>query len=200
MIYILMGPSGSGKTAIGKGSGLPELVSHTSRDMRKGEVHGETYYFVTKKDIDKMNKAEFTEYAGNYYCLSTREVERKLEDNDSVFVIMDRNGVRQMKGMYGDEVRVIYIDVPFYQLAKRLYKRDGFKAAFKRVWHMIKTRERKNKEIADYTVKNNDGELKKSIAIFYEIIRLHGLVEIGFEQMPADEKAFVKRFGEGLND
>jgi guanylate kinase len=175
-----MGPSGSGKTAIGKGSGLPELVSHTSRDMRKGEVHGETYYFVTKKDIDKMNKAEFTEYAGNYYCLSTREVERKLEDNDSVFVIMDRNGVRQMKGMYGDEVRVIYIDVPFYQLAKRLYKRDGFKAAFKRVWHMIKTRERKNKEIADYTIKNNDGELKKSIAIFYEIIRLHGLVEIGF--------------------
>jgi guanylate kinase len=194
-----MGPSGSGKTAIGKGSGLPELVSHTSRDMRKGEVHGETYYFVTKKDIDKMNKAEFTEYAGNYYCLSTREVERKLEDNDSVFVIMDRNGVRQMKGMYGDEVRVIYIDVPFYQLAKRLYKRDGFKAAFKRVWHMIKTRERKNKEIADYVIKNSDGKLNLSIAVFGEIVRLHSLKEIEWEQTPSDEGAYVKSFGDRLN-
>lgn len=199
MIYILMGPSGSGKTAIGKNSGLPELVSHTSRDMRKGEIHGETYYFVTKKDIEKIEKAEFTEYAGNYYCLSTKEVERKLENNPTVFVIMDRNGVRQMKAMYGDDVRVIYIDVSFWQLAKRLYKRDGFKAAIKRLWHMIKTGERQNKEIADYIIKNSDGKLNMSIAVFGEIIRLHNLKDIDWEQTPADKEAYIKNYDDRLN-
>lgn len=172
MIYILMGPSGSGKTAIGKGSDLPELVSHTSRDMRKGEIHGETYYFVTKRDIDRMEKAEFTEYAGNYYCLSKKEVERKLENNSSVFVIMDANGVEQMREIYGDQVKVIYVDVPFLQLCKRLIKRDGFKGALKRVWHMIRTGERKNKKIADYNLPNRDGNLRKSIDLFEELVFL----------------------------
>lgn len=197
MIYILTGPTCSGKTTIGKESNLPELISHTSREMRDGEIHGETYYFVTKDDISKMEKVEFTEYGGgimhslksflkqhnlygfanlindrgsNYYCLSKKEVERKLNKYQDVFVIMDKVGVEIMRDKYPDEVIVVYIDVPIKQLVKRVFKRDGFIKGFNRLYHMYKTKERDNGFIADYVIDNSDGHLKYAVQSFKNLI------------------------------
>ena len=108
MIFILMGPSGSGKTAIGKGSGLPELISHTSRKMREGEIYGKDYYFTTKEDILKIDKVEFTEYDNEYYCLSRKEVENKLKRYGSVFVIVDRNGAEQIIEAYSKKMLELF--------------------------------------------------------------------------------------------
>jgi len=197
MIYILSGPTCSGKTTIGKRSKLPELISHTSRDMREGEVHGETYYFVTKDDISKMEKVEFTEYGGgilhtiknflkkhnmygfanmindsgsNYYCLSKKEVERKLDKYKDVFVIMDKVGIEIMREKYKEEVVVIYIDVPIKQLVKRVFKRDGFIKGINRLFHMYTTNERDNEYIADFVIDNSDGHLKYAVQTFKNII------------------------------
>lgn len=173
MIFILMGPSGSGKTAIGKGSGLPELISHTSRKMREGEIHGKDYYFTTKEDILKIDKVEFTEYDNEYYCLSRKEVENKLKRYGSVFVIMDRNGAEQIIEAYSKkDVRVIYVTAPFFQLYWRLIKRDGLKKATKRMYHAVRTGEFKNKDIANYVINNKNGKLDKSIELFKEIVRI----------------------------
>lgn len=41
-IFILVGPSGSGKDTLGSfliQEGIPELISHTTREMRKGECN-----------------------------------------------------------------------------------------------------------------------------------------------------------------
>ena len=61
-IINLIGPSGAGKTTLGRELikiGVPELVSHTSRDVRDGEIDGVSYYFV-KEDtiIDMIEKNE----------------------------------------------------------------------------------------------------------------------------------------------
>jgi guanylate kinase len=172
MIYILIGPSGSGKTAIGKSSGLPELISHTSRNIRQGEINGETYYFVTKDNIKEMDKVEFTEYNGELYSLSKKEIEKKTTKYSAVFVIMDKKGVEQMKKIYGNNIKVIYIIAPFFQIYKRLIKRDGFLKATKRIWYALKTKEFKNHDIANYTIRNNDGMLENSITLFKEIVKI----------------------------
>lgn len=60
MIYFLVGPSSSGKDSfyeyIVRKYDLDRIVLHTTRPMRDGEVEGQTYFFVTKEEMDKMDK------------------------------------------------------------------------------------------------------------------------------------------------
>ena len=51
-LYIISAPSGAGKTSLVKQlvADLDDLtvsVSHTTRQMRPGEAHGQDYYFVS---------------------------------------------------------------------------------------------------------------------------------------------------------
>jgi guanylate kinase len=168
MIYIFVGPSCSGKTSIGKDlnleTGIPELISHTTRPKRKGEVEGIHYYYVSKEEFDQIDKVEYTEYAENKYCISRKELEDKLNKNGDVFTIMDMNGVKQMKENLSDKkIKVLYFDVPKHQLMFRLIKRDGFIKGIKRMWHAIKNDEFQNKEYADYVIRNENGYYKAAL-------------------------------------
>jgi len=70
MIYVIIGPSGSGKTTLGdyfRSLGMNELVSHTTRKMRPGEVDGISYHYVTEEEISVIDKIEESVYAGIKY-------------------------------------------------------------------------------------------------------------------------------------
>ena len=80
-LYIISAPSGAGKSsliqALLKTQPLYDTqvsVSHTTRGVRPGEVHGEHYFFVSKPEFETMIAAEdFLEHAevfGNYYGTS----------------------------------------------------------------------------------------------------------------------------------
>lgn len=71
---------------------MRELVSHTTRQPRAGEVDGVDYYFISDEIFSLIDAIETTEYAGNHYCLSTNEV-YKLEDGEVGLVIVDQHGV-----------------------------------------------------------------------------------------------------------
>lgn len=163
-VYILMGPSGSGKTTLGKflqDSGIPELISHTTRLPRKGEVDGKTYYFVNDNDFDNLDKIEETDYTGQHrYALAKEELESKFKQYDRVFTIMDRKGAEQIKEKlpYGT-VKVIYIDVSLRQMMERMKKRgDKDEDILIRIDHAQRTNEFQNIEIADYVIENNNLE------------------------------------------
>lgn len=174
MIYILIGPSGSGKTVIGNNTELTELKSHTTRSKREGESEGDPYYFITEEEFFELDKVEETEYDGNYYCLSRKEVNQKLEENEDVFVIMDREGIEQMLERYDEEkIKVIYITATKYEIIKRLLKRDGFIKMVKRIYHALKTGEFNNSDIADLVINNKDGSLNKSIERVKSFVRLN---------------------------
>ena len=77
MIYIVMGPSGSGKTLVGeylKEKGMKELVSHTTRLPRPGEVQGVSYHFVDEVTFQQTKKVEASAYSGYWYGVSEKEV------------------------------------------------------------------------------------------------------------------------------
>lgn len=165
-IFILTGPSGAGKTTLGyflkDELGIPELVSHTTRSMRSGEVEGISYYFVGKETFDKLEKIEYSNYAGNHYCVSKEEVERKLATHDSVFVITDMAGSNAIKRQYPDNVIQIFITADFLDLIARMDRRgDSADDILSRVKHLISNKELNNGTYTDYTIINRSLDTAK---------------------------------------
>ncbi|MDX5808201.1 guanylate kinase [Bacillus cereus group sp. BfR-BA-02730] len=162
-IFILVGPSGSGKTTLGKTlekrMGIPEVISHTTRKPRAGEVDGRDYYFVSNKTFDELDKIESVVYAGNSYCVSRGEIDSKLTMHDRIYVVTDINGAMQVKKAYGEIVTIIFISLSLIRMAWRMFKRrDSFSKIKDRILYCIKNKERMNHVHADYIVVNNNFE------------------------------------------
>lgn len=157
-IYVLMGASGSGKTTIGnhlKKFGISEIISHTTRKKREGEVEGETYYYVTKEEFDQIEKIEQVQYDSNFYCISKMEIENKFKENDKLFVICDVNGMEQVKSNYPNEVVVIYLYISLEEMARRMRVRgDSEENIQLRLNYAGQTNELDNGKYADYRIEN----------------------------------------------
>lgn len=164
-IFVLMGASGSGKTTIGnylKEVGIPEIVSHTTRQKREGEVEGETYYYVTKEEFDQIEKVESVKYGNNYYCISKKEIENKFQKHDKLFVICDINGMEQLQKHYPGQVCVIYLHTSLEEMERRMRLRGDSEENIKiRLEYAKQTNELENGRFADYIVENNDLEETK---------------------------------------
>ncbi len=89
-LYIVSAPSGAGKSsliqALLKTQPLYDTqvsVSHTTRQPRPGEVHGEHYFFVNHDEFKEMiSRDAFLEHAevfGNYYGTSREAIERMAQ-------------------------------------------------------------------------------------------------------------------------
>ncbi|MFJ8531175.1 guanylate kinase [Bacillus sp. NPDC094106] len=159
-IFILLGPSGSGKTTLGKTleerMGIPEVISHTTRKPRAGEVDGRDYYFVSNKTFDILDKIESVVYAGNSYCVSREEIDSKLRTHDKIYVVTDVNGAMQIKKAYGDMVTIIFISLSLIRMGWRMFKRgDSFNKIKDRIMYCIRNKEGKNYSHADYVIVNN---------------------------------------------
>ena len=106
-LFIVSGPSGAGKTTLINrvreqlaplGIELYFSVSHTTRKPRAGEVHGESYHYVSDDEFSRMvERAEFLEWAhvhANRYGTSKLEVMQRLEDGQDVILDIDYQGAK----------------------------------------------------------------------------------------------------------
>ena len=164
-VILLMGPSGVGKTELGKRlqkRGIPELVSHTTRPMRVGEIPEISYHFVSVEEFQKLDKLESNFYNGNYYCLSTEEVYSKLEAYDVVYAVVEKHGVEQIKEKLGDLVSVVYLRSSLETLENRMRERgDNEENIQKRLNLCIENKELELEEYADVIFENNDITLEE---------------------------------------
>ncbi|MBB1225768.1 guanylate kinase, partial [Klebsiella pneumoniae] len=101
-------PSGAGKSsliqALLKTQPLYDTqvsVSHTTRDSRPGENHGEHYFFVSKDEFRRMIEQDaFLEHAevfGNYYGTSRAAIEQVWGTGVDVFLDIDWQGAQQIR-------------------------------------------------------------------------------------------------------
>lgn len=128
-LYVISAPSGAGKTSLVKA--LLELdaqarvsVSHTTRDMRPGEVDGKDYNFVAMAEFDQMvADQQFLEYAEvftNKYGTSNIWVQDQLNQGIDVILEIDWQGAQQIRQLV-PECRSIFILPPSREeLHKRL--------------------------------------------------------------------------------
>ncbi|WP_044104742.1 guanylate kinase [secondary endosymbiont of Ctenarytaina eucalypti] len=108
-LYIVSSPSGGGKSsllqALLKTQPLYNTqvsISHTTRAMRPGDVHGQHYFFVSEADfVGMIARNFFLEYSqvfGNYYGTSREPVEQALATGGDVFLDIDWQGAQQIRG------------------------------------------------------------------------------------------------------
>ena len=104
IMVILSSPSGVGKTTLTKKiqqkyNSFKISVSHTTRPPRSNEVEGVDYYFVSKKEFEKLiDNDEFYEYAKifeNYYGTLKKNVDETIKKYDIIFDI-DWQGTKQL--------------------------------------------------------------------------------------------------------
>lgn len=132
-IIIIVAPSGTGKSTLIKRlkeefRSLHWSVSFTTRPMREGEVDGKHYFFISKEEfLKKKETGDFIEWAevhGNLYGTSKGFVESKVKHGFSLLFDLDIQGTDNMKDVFGDEARAIFIAPPsLEELEKRLRSR-----------------------------------------------------------------------------
>lgn len=172
-IVALIGGSGTGKTTIGKGlekHGLVQIVSHTTRAPRVGEVEGIDYYYIDKTKFDTLDKIESVEYNGNYYCFSREEVDSKLAQYDLLYVVIDIHGYEQLKAVYNEIVEGFYIYISLDEMKKRMIARgDSIENVESRIQHAININELDNGKYLKHHIENID--LEKSIQQVLNIVK-----------------------------
>ena len=131
-LYIISAPSGAGKTSLVKAlldssSQITVSVSHTTRAMRSGEVHGVNYHFTPLEEFTAMlERSEFLEHAevfGNWYGTSQQWVEQTLATGQDLILEIDWQGAQQVRRLM-PQAKSIFILPPTRQaLLQRLRNR-----------------------------------------------------------------------------
>lgn len=136
-MIILVGESGSGKstieTLLQEILGFNKVISYTTRPLREGEVNGVNYHYVSVHEFAKLVCSDFfaetVEYRGNYYGMA------KKDCKDDVVVVVEPNGLRQIKKIKGLNLITIYLEVPEKVRAVRMLERgDSFESVVERIY------------------------------------------------------------------
>ena len=133
IMIILSSPSGVGKTTLTKKiqqkyQSFKISVSHTTRAPRSNEIDGVDYFFVPKKEFEKLIKEKkFYEHAdifNNYYGTLKKHVDDSILKNDLIFDI-DWQGTKQLSKFKNlNLIKIYLITENKEELKKRLIKRN----------------------------------------------------------------------------
>ncbi|WP_086109790.1 guanylate kinase [Xenorhabdus vietnamensis] len=179
-LYIVSAPSGAGKSsliqALLKTQPLYDTqvsVSHTTRQARPGENHGEHYFFVTVDEFQNMiSHDEFLEYAcvfGNYYGTSRKVIEDTLASGIDVFLDIDWQGTQQIRQKMPAARSIFILPPSREELLRRLQGRgqDSKEVIAKRMAQAVAEMEHYNEY--DYVIINDD--FNTALADLQSIIR-----------------------------
>jgi guanylate kinase len=133
-LYLIVGPSGTGKStlarALSQKHGIPEVISHTTRAPRLGEVEGVNYHFVTREYFIQMRERgefiEHVEYNGNLYGSARGAVIALLEKGDATIVV-EGHGAEQFKAAFPDDSEVLFLYPPTDEELRRRLELRGDK-------------------------------------------------------------------------
>lgn len=132
-LFVISGPSGAGKGTLVSmlmscRDGLWLSVSATTRAPRKGEIEGESYFFLTNGQFDKLVRENgFLEWASvfaNRYGTLRSVVEDKIASGTSVVLEIDTQGALQVKENY-PEAFLIFVKPPSFEILEQRLRGRG---------------------------------------------------------------------------
>ncbi|MDV0429546.1 AAA family ATPase [Lactiplantibacillus sp. DA1] len=127
-IFVITGPTGSGKTTVShylrSQYQIPQVITHTTRAPREGEVSGQDYYFETPDSFTTKHYLEHVTYSGNQYGSSREGLAAAWKRSPLISIVLDTAGAVTYARELGEQAVVIYLEVADQDaLIKRLTKR-----------------------------------------------------------------------------
>ncbi|MCK4573382.1 MAG: guanylate kinase [candidate division Zixibacteria bacterium] len=134
-IVIISSPSGGGKTSIcrrllsrtRKAAGWQFSVSYTTRDRRRGEKHGQQYYFVSPEEFDRKARWDF--FAEHFrvhlyrYGTPRKPLEAVLKSGGVMILDVDVKGAKRLNKVYPDAITIFILPPSIKILRRRLTRR-----------------------------------------------------------------------------
>ena len=177
-LVVISGPSGAGKTsvcrALKRDPRVEFSVSATTRPMRKSEVDGVDYHFMTKEEFESaVARDEFLEHAtynGNHYGTLRAPMDRALAAGRVFVLEIEVQGTRQLRERGVEGCYVFVVPPSVDELRRRLLARGTNTPAEIEQRIAIAQEELGAQELYDHVVPNID--LEATIA---EVKRIIGL-------------------------
>ncbi len=128
-LFTVSAPSGAGKTSLVTAlvesmNDICVSVSHTTREIRPGEVDGVNYHFVSGDEFHRMlEESAFLEHAevfNNLYGTSQQWVENALRQGLDVILEIDWQGAQQVRKLLPEAVGVSILPPSRQALRERL--------------------------------------------------------------------------------
>ncbi len=133
LLVVISGFSGAGKGSLirmlrSKYDNYRLSVSATTRKPRTEDVHGVTYFFVTREEFEEKIAAdgflEYAEYNGNYYGTPRAYVEEQLEQGHDVLLEIEVQGAMKIREKFPDAM-LIFIAPPSAEILEQRLKGRG---------------------------------------------------------------------------
>ncbi len=176
-LILIAAPSGAGKNsfmdrAMSQFPVLKDIVTYTTRAKRSGEVDGQDYHFITKKEFeDRIQQDFFAEWSpvhDSLYGTSHQSLRQAWSEGRVAIMDIDVQGVEKFMKIYPEAISIFILPPSIEELKRRILSRD------KKAPDNLELRlENAEKEIEkahqfDYQVVNDDFE--KSYQRFQKIL------------------------------
>lgn len=180
MLVLLSGVSGAGKDTIKKAliekmDNVVSLPSFTDREVREGDIPGETYNFVSRKEFERMIEDnelyEYNLHHNHYYGTSRKLMNDKIASGKIIVKDIEVNGVENLLKILKNDTKVvtIFLRVPKDVLRKRLQDRVDAPSEDEIEMRLNRFEYEESKiPMYDYVIKNNDFD--KTLSIIETII------------------------------
>ncbi|MCM3703766.1 guanylate kinase [Paenibacillus macerans] len=132
-VIIITGTSGSGRKDIAKRLsselGIPYVLPCTTRTPRPGEQDGEHYHFISDAEFralqEKDELCESVRLERGSYGISQHELDRALQQRQAAIVVVNHEGVRTFRKLYGENAVRIFLYVTKEDIRLRLEREDA---------------------------------------------------------------------------
>ena len=195
----------SGFSGAGKGSLIRELrkrydnyrlsVSATTRQPRTVDIPGETYFFLTRDEFEKMISGngflEYAQYNNNYYGTPRAYVEQQLQEGRDVLLEIEVQGAMQFKKKFPETFLIFVATKSAAEMERRLTGRGT--EDFDKITGRLKAAIGEAEQMPHYDCVVINDDLQTCVDQTNRII-------LGEETGPAYDPVFKEQFVEGLKE